>query len=359
MADDEHAQTADRDDGRSETADRDDERSETAESDHDHGDVRYLDAKATVDDRARDRRVRETLLDALPDRPRVFDAGCGTGVALDRLRSWGVRPAAYHGVDADPSLVATARERHEAESEEDVTFAVGDAVAAAREWTGPPPELVVAQSFLDLVAPAEALDAFAGLLAPGGFVYAPFTFDGTTGFAPAHPVDDLVAELYHAGIDAEPGRNNRAGRAALSHLRERPGETLAVAGSDWIVRPRGGGSAGSDAYPADEWYFLDRILGFVADTLLASDVRQLSELSEAALRAADLAPDAQAALDAARDAGDHESDPTGDPESDPTGDHESGLTALHDWLVTRRRQSVGGTLTYVAHQVDICHRTPE
>lgn len=312
-------------------------------SNHDHGDVRYLDAKASVDDRARDRRVRETLLDALPDRPRVFDAGCGTGVALDRLRSWGVQPAAYHGVDADATLVATARERHETGSNETVTFAVGDAVAAAREWTGPPPDLVVAQSFLDLVPPAEALDAFAGLLAPGGLVYAPFTFDGTTGFAPAHPADDLVEELYHAGIDAEPGRNTRAGRAALSHLRERPGETLAVAGSDWIVRPRDGGSSAPDAYPADEWYFLDRILGFVADTLLASDVRRLSELSAAALRAADLAPDARAALDAASD----------------DGDPGSGSTALHDWFVTRRRQSADGTLVYVAHQVDICYRVPE
>jgi len=54
-----------------------------------HANVRYLEAKRTVDDRALSDRVRERLLAALPAAPTVLDAGCGTGAMLQRLHEWG------------------------------------------------------------------------------------------------------------------------------------------------------------------------------------------------------------------------------------------------------------------------------
>jgi hypothetical protein len=73
-----------------------------------------------------------------------------------------------------------------------------------------------------------------------------------------------------------------------------------MASSDWIVRPRDGG------YPADESFFLDCILEFVAAALAARD-------------------DADTA----------------------------------DWPDTRRAQRAAGELTYVAHQYDLLYRAPD
>ncbi|MFC7175653.1 SAM-dependent methyltransferase [Halosegnis marinus] len=272
---------------------------------HDHGRRRYLLAKRSVDARARDRRVRDAMLDALVPEPRVFEAGPGAGLGALDLREWGVTPSSYRGVDADPGVAAFAarllprafaRAGYDANPVEggcrigDTTyrFEAGDAVAAL---PGAGADLVVAQSFLDLVERDRVLDAVAAGLSPGGVAYAPLTFDGVTLFQPSHPEDDAVAERYHDAIDAAPGRDARAGRHVLDALRRRGDEVLAVGASDWIVRPANGG------YPADERRFLDRILDFVA-----------------------------AAVD--RD----------------------------DWVATRREQVEAGDLLYVAHGYDLLWR---
>ena len=346
--------TTDDSDGPSETA-------EITESDHDHADPRYLDAKASVDDRAVDGRVRDQLLSALPEGPTVFDAGCGTGVALGRLREWGVDPEAYHGVDTDAGLIAVARDRHD---EPSVSFAAGDAVAAAervataeraaapeRTVTAgepvPTPDLAVAGSFLDLVPVGEALDALAAAVAPGGLVYAPFTFDGTTGFAPSHPADDLVERLYHAEIDAQAGRNTHAGRAAVDHCRRADGTLLAVGASDWIVRPTADGD-----YPADERYFLTTILGYVADALFADGGDTPTSRDTDASDTDASGTDAGGA-----DAGDPASWKPTPRAVAAVDDTDHTVADLRDWLRTRRRQLAAGELVYLAHQLDVLYRT--
>jgi hypothetical protein len=158
-------------------------------------------------------------------------------------------------------------------------------------------DLVIAQSFLDLVPLEAALDAIERTLAPGGLAYAPVTFDGETIFLPEHPADDRVVEAFHRDIDATAGRDSRAGRHLLDRLRDRDERLLAVGASDWIVRPVDG------RYPADERYFLRAILGFVADAV--ADVE--------------------------------------------------GADA---WLDARRRQLDAGKLTYVAHGYDALWRVP-
>ena len=316
------------------------------ESDHDHTDVRYLDAKVSVDDRAFSRRVRDRLLAALPAAPTVFDAACGTGIALDRLREWGVEPAAYHGVDTASELISVARDRY---SGSNVGFATGDAVRAAeRVATGDSavagdesvgdanepvaaPDLVVAGCFLDLVPVEAALDAFTAAATPGGLVYAPFSFDGTTEFTPAHRADDLVTEIFHAQIDAHDGRDSGAGRAAVDYCRRADGRLLAVDAADWVVRP-----TPESEYPNDERYFLATVLGYVADALFV-DGGDGHTAADAGDAAENRNPTARAT--------------TALTDSDQT------VADLHDWLQTRRRQLADGELVYLAHQLDVLYQT--
>ncbi|PSP85921.1 SAM-dependent methyltransferase [Halobacteriales archaeon QS_1_68_17] len=275
----------------------------------DHADVRYLESKRTVDRRARSRRVRDALLAALPAAPDVVEVGAGTGAFVRDLLEWGVR-GSYRGVDRAEPLVARARETLPGDLADDyavertgngfvaadlsVRFEAGDALALSPGAA----DLVVGQAVLDLVPIGAAMDAVERALTPGGLAYLPITFDGVTLFQPDHPGDDAVIDAYHAHIDAREGRDSRAGRHLLDHLRDREGELLAVDASDWIVRPRGG------TYPADERYFLECILGFVADAL-----------------------------------------------------GERGVDA-DDWLAARRRHLADAALAYVAHQYDFLYRAP-
>ena len=284
---------------------------------HDHARRRYLTAKRSVDDRARDRRVRERLLGALPDRPRVVEAGCGAGLSVPALYEWGVTPASYRGVDTDAGIVAFARDLvprvlrrggHDAvETPEgcrvggtEVAFEAGDAltrlpVAASGSGEsndGAGADLLLAQAFLDLVPLGAALDAVERTLSAGGLAYAPITFDGVTAFLPERPADERVVGAFHREIDATPGRDARAGRRLLERLREREDRVRAVGASDWVVRPVDGD------YPADERYFLNCILGFVADAV-------------------------------------------------------DGVEGGEEWLEARRRQLSAGELTYVAHGYDV------
>jgi len=287
----------------------------------DHADVRYLESKLTVDERARSRRVVERLLAELPDGPTVLDVGAGTGATLRLLLEWGVRDGAYRGVDRSEALVEHAigalpgdlAGEYEVQRGEDgagddgdggegfevggieARFEVGDAL----DLPDGSADLVVAQALLDLVPVVEAMDRIEGALRPGGLAYLPITFDGVSVFLPDHPDDGVVVDAYHAAIEEQPGRNSRAGRRLISHLGDRDGELLAVGASDWIVRPRG------DGYPADEAYFLGRILDFVEEGVVGSGVD------------------------------------------------------ANDWLAERRRQLDAADLAYVAHGYDLLYRAPE
>lgn len=301
-----------------------------------HARPRYLESKRSVDDRALSRSVRDRLLAELPSDPRVFEAGCGTGVTVPRLCSWGVDAGRYRGVDTDQRITAFARAvrprelrragyavdsapaaddtsaPHAARDGNDgpdftvadlsVRFETGDALATLESPSTTDYDLVVAQAFADLVSLSRLVSAVESALRPGGLAYVPITFDGGTIFQPDHPADDAVERAYHAAIDARPGRDTRAGRHLVDLLGRRDGDLLAVDGSDWIVRPHSGG------YPADERYFVSRILAFVADAVPAAPVD---------------VPD------------------------------------FEEWLATRRAQLAAGTLTYVAHQYDLLYRSPE
>jgi SAM-dependent methyltransferase len=275
----------------------------------DHANVRYLESKRSVDDRALNARVRDRLLAELPAEPEIVEFAAGTGVTVPRLVGWGLSAFDYRGIEQDAALVEYARDRRatdlagalgEGEPTEHgfragdatVEFRTGDALATESGSA----DLVVAQAFADLVPHDDLLDALARVLGPDGLAYLPITFDGGTLFQPDHPADDRVEAAYHEAIAAEPGRDPRSGRHLLDRFRAADGDLLAAGASDWIVRPVDG------EYPADEAHFLSRILGFVAD-----------------------------ALDG------------------------SGVDGADDWLETRRDQLATGELTYVAHQYDLLY----
>jgi SAM-dependent methyltransferase len=280
-----------------------------------HADVRYLESKRSVDDRALSRRVRDRLRSSLPPDPRVVDVGCGTGSTLARLHEWGVTDGSYRGIDRDARAVAFARSVRPAafrRSETAVTttgsgfvvddlsasFETGDAFEAlARD--GEDADLFVAAAFADLVPLDSLVDAAESVLRPDGLAYFPITFDGGTIFQPDHPADDAVERAYHRAIDRKSGRDSRAGRRLADLLRRRDGDLVAMAASDWVVRPRSG------EYRDDEAYFLSCILDFVDDALSGT---------------------------------------------------EDGPARVDDWLSTRRKQLASNDLTYVAHQYDLLYR---
>lgn len=285
-----------------------------------HADVRYLTAKRSVDERALSRRVRDHVVSELPRAPRVVEAGPGVGVTVPRLLSWGVSGGSYRGIEIDSGLVAHTRQTLPAilrRAGHEVTpssggcrveglsarFDAGDAVETLSKGENAEEageaDLLIAQSFMDLVDHDAALEAFTQTLAPGGLAYFPITFDGETIFQPDHPRDEAVLEAYHQTIDDDPRRDSHAGRHLADYLRARDGSLLEVAASDWIVRPRDRG------YPHDEQYFLRQILGFVESALEARPV-----------------------------------------------------AGAEEWLATRRDQLAQGKLTFVAHGYDLLYRTP-
>lgn len=280
---------------------------------------RYLEAKRTVDDRALDRRLIDSLRRAVADRAdaregplRVLEVGAGVGTMIRRFVEWEVFPpgeTSYTAVDVRGANVSQLRESVRSWAggdryEDDQRTVTVDAVTAEatafiasrdREF-----DLLVGAALLD-VLPREDLPALLGALAEGGICYFPITFDGGTRFLPPHPADRAVERQYHRHMDEKAGGSSRAGGDTLQMLREHDGASvLGAAGSDWVVRPT------ADGYPDDEAFFLRYIL----DTIETA-VGEVSDESTL-----------------------------------PPG-------TLSDWLDTRREHLDAGELVYLTHQLDL------
>lgn len=290
----------------------------------------YLAAKRAVDTRALDRRVLDRLATALAeldtnrdgDPLRVLDVGAGIGTTLERLLERGILSTTveYTLVDDRAANIEMARERlpewaaasgyRTTETDGglcidgdgrhvEVAFAVADAFEYVESGTW---DLLIGQAFLDLFDARRAFDALRGALDAGGYWYFPITFDGGTVLQPTvdRALDDRIERQYHAHIDD--GGDSRAGR----HLLTRAGETdevLAVAGSDWIVRPH------AEGYPDNEAFFLGYIIDTIAEAVEARD--------------------------------------------------EIDAESLTGWTATRHRQIERNELVFIAHQLDVLGRVPE
>ncbi len=251
---------------------------------------RYLAAKKTVDDRALNRHVWQTLLGALPARPlRVLEVGAGIGTMVERMLAWGgLGQAEYTALDALPENIAAARQRLSdcggvpraadptcldlpgPQGGVQVRLETADLLEfiprrAGREgW-----DLLIAHAFLDLMDIPSLLPGLLGLLKPGGLFYFTLNFDGVTALEPAidPPFDDLVERLYHQTMDerrtdGRPSGDSRAGRRLFAHLRRAGAVALAAGASDWVTL------AGPDGtYPDDEAYFLHFIVHTIQQAL--------------------------------------------------------------------------------------------
>jgi len=286
--------------------------------------TRYLASKRTVDDRALNRHVWQTLADAVdgelpPDRPlRVLEVGAGIGTMVERVVEWGLFARSpfhvdYTAIDSEESNIEVARRRlaHLTSSEEAglrVQLETANLYEfAARRENRQRFDLIIAHALLDLLHLPTALPGLLQMVRPTGLFYFSINFDGATLFLPEvdPELDGRIEALYHRSMDSritdgQPSGDSRTGRRLFHELRSYRADVLAAGSSDWVVHSVGG------VYPADEAYFLGCILHFVGSTL------------------------------------------RGHPELD--------AREFEEWLAMRRRQVVGGELVYVAHQLDYCGR---
>ncbi len=297
--------------------------------------TRYLSAKKTVDDRALNRAVWQTLESALEPRQsqralKVLEIGSGIGTMIERCLEWGLlKHAEYTALDAMPENIAEAASRLPSWAISN-GFSVSQAPAALRinrdqqdlivrletadlfdfmgnirgkrHW-----DLLIANAFLDLVDVAATLPNLLALLEPQGLFYFTITFDGATILQPAiDPAFDAKIEaLYHETMDKRIISGRRSGdsctgRHLFQRLRSLGVELLAAGASDWVV------FAGPEGYPEDEEFFMH----FIVHTI-GSALQNHPE------------------LDAKRFA---------------------------EWVRTRRRQIEDRSLVYIAHQLDFLGR---
>jgi len=247
----------------------------------------YLLAKQSVDDRALNRNVYESLLACLPESPvRIVEVGAGIGTMLARLLDWGLLTnGEYVLVDEMQDNIEFARAWLPRRAEESrlhahdmgpdtlrlfdetrdihVSFVNKDVFEFIHH--GPrPAELLIAHAFLDLLPMPGSLRELLKLLRPGGLAWLTINFDGLTSFEPSMDsnLDQQIERLYHDSMDMRPsGGDSQAGRHLFSHLRAVGAEILAAGASDWVVH------AVEGRYPADEAYFLNFILHFFEQSL--------------------------------------------------------------------------------------------
>jgi len=286
----------------------------------------YLLSKQSVDDRALNRVVLDSLKAHLPQEPiRIIEVGAGIGTMLRRLmRRDVVRQAEYVLVDEMAENVEYASawipqwaeesgfgwERSERlfgqlrvfDEARDVRIQLVRAdVFDFVERNKEPADLLIANALLDLLPMPESLSKLMPLT--NSLAWLTINFDGVTTFMPRidAALDEKIERLYHETMDTRPtGGDSKSGRNLFGHLRSAGAEILAAGASDWVAHTVDG------KYPDDEAYFLKFILKFLEESL------------------------------------------AGHP----------GLNgdAFAHWLQERRAQIERGDLVYIAHQMDFLAR---
>jgi SAM-dependent methyltransferase len=279
---------------------------------HSYSFTRYLASKKTVDDRALNAQVWQTLAEVLPRGPlNVLEVGAGIGTMAERLAERRLLTHAHYTVlDEQPENIEVARERLVAGS----TFTLDFQIADALEFCAWPEQqgqydVLIAHAFLDLLDLRSALPVLLAALKPGGVFYFTLNFDGGTIFQPEieRTLDDQIETLYHRTMDervtnGQLSGDSRSGRHLFGLLRECGAEILAAGSSDWTM------FAGADGhYPADEAYFLH----FIIHTLHGALCHH------------------------------------------PQLNH----TQFEQWIAQRHAQIERGELVYIAHQMDFVGKT--
>lgn len=210
--------------------------------------VDWLDLREAADRRARNANLLEEAKHWLQSdrssdrRSTVVDLGAGTGSTLRAFIRSG-----YSGsgrldwilVDQDGLLLAEARLRHG--TSQSVEICKLD-LSRIYELPLAGTRLVTASALFDLVS-AQYVDSLASTLQehcqqhPVG-LYAALNYDGTTQWAPTHPLDDAVLAAFNRDQQREKGLGPALGPNAGDYMEQRfksAGFNLFTASSPWIL----------------------------------------------------------------------------------------------------------------------------
>jgi hypothetical protein len=252
---------------------------------------RYLAAKKSIDDRALNRHVWETLHQALAQTPgweqlHILEIGGGIGTMFQRVMEKGLLsgPATYVLSDSDPGQLSAARkylskwaksqgrtltwsgENHGQLRSAGAEASVELIPAGAQELADPsgalgPFHLIIAHAVLDLLDFPAILPGILQRLTQNGLAYLTCNFDGETLFLPEWDGEEKIMRSYHDSMEARLSGARRTGRRLFSFI-QRPGlELLAAGSSDWVIHPRTAG------YSDDERFFLHAIIETVEKEL--------------------------------------------------------------------------------------------
>ncbi|TVP59662.1 MAG: class I SAM-dependent methyltransferase [Halomonadaceae bacterium] len=207
--------------------------------------IDWLDLREDADRRARDPGLRQQAmqwLQAAPlatGKPLVVDLGAGTGSTLRALTAADSLPVAWRLVDHDLVLLAEAQGRHG--STQRVETCAADLsriellpLAGAR--------LVTASALFDLVSEG-FIEALAKVLRsqceenPVG-VYAALNYDGSTHWAPEHPMDGVVLQAFNQDQRQDKGFGPALGPEAGDAMGRQfiqAGFAVTYASSPWVL----------------------------------------------------------------------------------------------------------------------------
>ena len=252
-------------------------------------DPHYLAAKKSIDDRALNQYVWQTLYKSLRQMAglaekngeplQIVEVGAGIGTMLARIvdRQLLTGPVSYLFIDNDPTQLQEARAylSHWAKNngynlswsgascgqlitpETDITLCLehtGIEELAARTCPPGPFHLLFAHAVLDLVDFTVVLPRLLARLVGNGLAYLTCNFDGETIFLPSCSADEAILKLYHKSMDERLAGASHTGRRLLSFLQGLNLEILAAGSSDWIIHPR------NLQYFPDEVFFLHAII---------------------------------------------------------------------------------------------------
>ncbi len=257
--------------------------------------TRYLAAKKSVDDRALNRHVWQSLQhhlpDATPETPlRVLEVGAGIGTMIERMLEWDLLAhATYTAIDTQAENIDEIRHRL-AQWAISHRFALADEGPhrfrlhrsgqsitvipetidlfdfIAREQHRHTWDLLVAHAFIDLVDVPTTLPHLLSLLKPESLFYFTLVFDGGTILQPEidPSYDAYIERLYHETMDQrlrnnQPSGDSQTGRHLFDYIRAAGAMLLTAGSSDWVVFPHAAGYPAA-GYPADEAYFLHFII---------------------------------------------------------------------------------------------------
>lgn len=275
--------------------------------------ARYLAAKKTVDDRALNAHVWQTLKQQMPQAPKILEVGAGIGTMVERLAEQKfISFVNYTAIDNQPENIATAQRRlaQLPEAMQLTLEAIDLFDFIQREQGRQQWDVLIAHAFLDLMDIPATLPQLFSLLRPGGLFYFSINFDGVTTLEPTIDVafDAQIEQLYHQTMDeritdGKRSGDSRSGRHMFSYLRQAGAQILAAGGSDWVVFANP-----DEGYPADEKYFLQ----FIVETMHRA-LEKHPALNEA---------------------------------------------QFERWIARRQEQIEAGELIYIAHQLDFVGRWP-